>query len=69
MGDVLQAKTAAQISSSADPAAAVAIAPKAKGQEDSNPFLDPLVRSLILGVGAGIFCEAAHVFTKVCAGK
>eukprot|EP00775_Hariotina_reticulata_P003369 gene3369-3644_t len=34
------------------------------GKQDTSPFLDPLVRSLILGVGAGIVCEAGHVFFK-----
>lgn len=34
-------------------------------KEDASPFLDPLVRSLFLGVGAGIACETLHVLTKV----
>jgi hypothetical protein len=34
-------------------------------KRETSPFLDPLVRSLILGVGAGIACEAGHVFFKV----
>lgn len=42
-------------------AAALAAAPAA----GTSPFLDPLVRSLFLGVGAGIVCETVHVFLKV----
>jgi len=34
-------------------------------KEDAGMFLDPLVRSLFLGVGAGIVCETLHVVTKV----
>jgi hypothetical protein len=46
-------------------AAALAAAP-APGAAGTSPFLDPLVRSLFLGVGAGIVCETVHVFLKVC---
>lgn len=32
--------------------------------EEESPFLDPLVRSFLLGVGAGCVVESIHVFTK-----
>ena len=54
----LQASTAELSSNST---AAVALTP----QKDKNLFVEPLARNLILGVGAGIACEAVHVFTKV----
>jgi hypothetical protein len=41
--------------------AAAAAPPRA----EASPFLDPLVRSLILGVGAGMLCETGHVVFKV----
>jgi hypothetical protein len=50
------------------PAAAALTAARPAGAgaaDDANPFLDPLVRSLFLGVGAGIVCEAMHVFLQV----
>lgn len=34
-------------------------------RSDEGMYLDPLVRSLLLGVGAGIVCEAGHVIFKV----
>jgi len=51
---------AAQRAASGSAVAAVSIS-----KHEDSPFLDPLVRSLILGVGAGIVCEAAHVFFQV----
>lgn len=44
-------------------AAAIAATPVRPGE--ASPFLDPLVRSLFLGVGAGIVCETLHVVLKV----
>lgn len=32
--------------------------------EEESPFLDPLVRSFLLGVGAGCMVESVHVFLK-----
>jgi hypothetical protein len=54
----LQASSA-EVSSSST--AAVALT----GQKGDNLYVEPLARNLILGVGAGIACEAVHVFTKV----
>lgn len=45
------------------PAVAALAAAPAKPEE--SMFLDPLVRSLFLGVGAGIVCETLHVVLKV----
>jgi hypothetical protein len=43
-------------------AAVIAAKPQ---RSDQGLYLDPLVRSLLLGVGAGIVCEAGHVIFKV----
>lgn len=43
-------------------AAVIAAQPQ---RSDEGLYLDPLVRSLLLGVGAGIACEAMHVVVKV----
>ena len=38
----------------------------ASGGEDSEPlFEEPLLRGLVLGVGAGVLCEVLHVALKV----
>jgi hypothetical protein len=44
---------------------AVALTAAAVKPEETNLFLDPLVRSLLLGVGAGMACETLHVVFKV----
>lgn len=44
---------------------AAALAAAAVKPEETNLFLDPLVRSLLLGVGAGMACETLHVVFKV----
>lgn len=43
-------------------AAVIAAKPQ---RADQGLYLDPLVRSLLLGVGAGIVCEAGNVIFKV----
>ena len=35
-------------------------------QEDPTPFFEPLLRSFILGLGAGALFETLHVATKAC---
>eukprot|EP00882_Tetradesmus_deserticola_P000142 GHRQ01000160.1.p1 GENE.GHRQ01000160.1~~GHRQ01000160.1.p1 ORF type:complete len:682 (+),score=313.23 GHRQ01000160.1:310-2355(+) len=47
-------------SSTASSVVAAAAAPAS----ETSPFLDPLVRSLILGVGAGMLAETGHVLFK-----
>ncbi len=32
---------------------------------EPSPFFEPLLRSFLLGVGAGVICESAHVLFKV----
>jgi hypothetical protein len=44
---------------------AAALTAAAVKPEEANLFLDPLVRSLLLGVGAGMACETLHVVFKV----
>jgi hypothetical protein len=44
---------------------AASVAAAAPPRTEASPFLDPLVRSLILGVGAGMLCETGHVLFKV----
>lgn len=39
--------------------------PLAVGAEAEPHFLEPLLRGLVLGVGAGILCEVLHVAFKV----
>jgi hypothetical protein len=46
-------------------APAVAVFAAAPAKQEESMFLDPLVRSLFLGVGAGIVCETLHVVFKV----
>ncbi|KAF6265516.1 hypothetical protein COO60DRAFT_1623882 [Scenedesmus sp. NREL 46B-D3] len=45
-------------------AAASVVAAAAPPPAEESPFLDPLVRSLILGVGAGVLAETGHVLFK-----
>jgi hypothetical protein len=44
---------------------AASVVAAAAPRPEASPFLDPLVRSLILGVGAGMLCETGHVLFKV----
>jgi hypothetical protein len=48
-----------------DVVSAPAVALAAPSKPEESMFLDPLVRSLFLGVGAGIVCETLHVVFKV----
>lgn len=34
-------------------------------EQDANYFFEPLLRSLVLGMGAGMICETAHQLIKV----
>lgn len=58
----MQQPAAPQQPAAASAASVVAAAPP---RAEASPFLDPLVRSLILGVGAGVLCETGHVLFKV----
>ncbi|KXZ50765.1 hypothetical protein GPECTOR_15g450 [Gonium pectorale] len=40
-------------------------APQLGEATDSSPFIEPLLRGLVLGVGAGVLCEVLHVAFKV----
>jgi hypothetical protein len=60
-GDSSAAEDAVQQAASTG-AAVIAAKPQ---RADQGLYLDPLVRSLLLGVGAGIVCEAGHVIIKV----
>eukprot|EP00877_Chromochloris_zofingiensis_P001966 jgi/Chrzof1/11770/Cz06g09100.t1 len=33
-------------------------------EQDANYFFEPLLRSLVLGMGAGMICETAHQLIK-----
>ncbi|WIA22778.1 hypothetical protein OEZ86_009732 [Tetradesmus obliquus] len=57
----VQQPAAPQQPAAASAASVVAAAP---ARAEASPFLDPLVRSLILGVGAGMLCETGHVLFK-----